>query len=288
MKKYFKLMRVKHYIKNVIIMLPLIFSGKLFDIGLLQRTLVGVVGFSFMSSVIYIINDIRDAENDRNHPTKCKRPIASGEISMKSAHIFALVFFLVSLIINYYINKGAWEGWVFFILYFMLNISYSLGLKNIPIVDVAILVSGFLLRLLFGSAITGIEISKWLYLTVISLSFYLGLGKRRNEGGKQTDGNTRKVLKFYNYNFLDKNMYMCMALAIAFYSLWSVDSVTVYRVGSSNLIWTVPLLILVCMKYSSIVEGNSDGDPVEVVFQNKMLLGLVAIFGLTTMGIIYL
>ncbi|HHV10183.1 MAG TPA: UbiA prenyltransferase family protein [Clostridiales bacterium] len=288
MKKYFKLMRVKHYIKNVIIMLPLIFSGKFFDISLLWRTLVGVIAFSLVSSVIYIINDIRDAESDRKHPTKCKRPVASGEVSVKSARVFALVLFVASLIVNYYINRNAWAGWVFFALYFMLNIAYSLGLKNIPIVDVAILVSGFLLRLLFGSAITGIEISKWLYLTVISLSFYLGLGKRRNEGGKQADGNTRKVLKFYNYNFLDKNMYMCMALAIAFYSLWSVDNVTVYRVGSSNLIWTVPLLILVCMKYSSIVEGNSDGDPVEVVFQNKMLLGLVVLFGLTTMGIIYL
>ena len=153
--------------------------------------------------------------------------------------------------------------------------------------DIAILVSGFLLRVLYGSEIMGIEISNWLYLTVISMSFYLGLGKRRNELVKSTEGTTRKVLQFYNHSFLDKNMYMCLALTITFYSLWSVDPLTISRIGNSNLFWTVPLVILICMKYSLTIEGNSDGDPVEVVFRDKTLLALILFFGVITMGIIY-
>ena len=137
-----------------------------------------------------------------------------------------------------------------------------------------------------GFNVTGIEISKWLYLTIIAMSFYLGLGKRRNELLKQK-GNSRKVLKYYNQGFLDKNMYMCLALTIAFYSLWSVDPITIERVSNTDLVWTVPFVILICMKYSLNIEGNSDGDPVEVVLKDKALLAMLAIYGVITVGIIY-
>ena len=287
MKKYLKLMRVKHYVKNGLVTLPIMFSGQLQNVDLLLKTLLGIIAFSLISSAIYIINDIKDAEKDRIHPTKCKRPIASGAISVKAAWILAALLILLSGVINFLACGLNVMAWLFVGLYFALNLAYSMGLKSVPVTDIAILASGFLFRVLYGSAITDIEVSKWLYLTVIAMSFYLGLGKRRNEIMKQSDGTTRKVLKFYNYNFLDKNMYMCLALTIVFYSLWSVDSLTVARLGVENLVWTVPLVILICMKYSLIVEGNSDGDPVEVIFNDKVLLGLILIFGVITIGIIY-
>ena len=163
--------------------------------------------------------------------------------------------------------------------YFLLNLGYSFGWKNIPILDIAILVSGFLLRMLLGTAVTGIAISGWLYLTVTSISFYLGLGKRRGEL-RTASGGTRKVLEYYSDSFLTQNMQMCLTLAVVFYSLWSMDR-------GENLMWTVPLVLCICLRYSMTVEGNSDGDPVEVIYQDKVLLLLGAVFAAVTLVLLY-
>lgn len=287
MKNYLKLMRVHHYLKNVLIFLPLVFSQNLFDITLLKKTILGFLSFSILSSIVYIVNDIQDVEKDRAHPTKCKRPIASGAVSVKEAYILAVVIAVIGITLNYFACGFNLLGWGFVVLYVGLNFAYSMGLKNLPIIDITILVSGFLIRVLYGSAVTAIEVSNWLYLTVISMSFYLGLGKRRNELATQ-GSKSRKVLKFYNHDFLDKNMYMCLGLTIVFYSLWCVDSTTIARYSNSNIVWTVPLVMLICMKYSLNVEGNSDGDPVSVLLKDKILLGMVFLYAIIVLLIIYL
>lgn len=287
MKNYLKLMRVHHYLKNVLIFLPLVFSQNLFDVTLLKKTILGFLSFSILSSIVYIVNDIQDVEKDRAHPTKCKRPIASGAVSVKEAYILAVVIAVLGITLNYFACGFDLLGWGFVILYVGLNFAYSMGLKNLPIIDITILVSGFLIRVLYGSAVTAIEVSNWLYLTVISMSFYLGLGKRRNELVTQ-GSKSRKVLKFYNHDFLDKNMYMCLGLTIVFYSLWCVDSTTIARYSNSNIVWTVPLVMLICMKYSLNVEGNSDGDPVSVLLKDKILMGMVFLYAMIVLFIIYL
>ena len=138
--------------------------------------------------------------------------------------------------------------------------------------DVAILTSGFLLRVLYGAVVTEISVSNWLYLTVITLALYFSLGKRRNElqriGGKET----RTVLKFYNPEFLNKNMYMCLGLANAFYALWCMDDRTTQHYGGNSLILTIPIVLFITMRYSMDIEGNSDGDPVEVLIHDRGLL----------------
>ena len=287
MKNYLKLMRVHHYLKNVLIFLPLVFSQNLFDLTLLKKTILGFFAFSILSSIVYIVNDIQDVEKDRKHPTKCKRPIASGAVSVKEAYILAVVIAVIGITLNYFACGVNLLGWGFVLLYVGLNFAYSMGLKNLPIIDITILVSGFLIRVLYGSAVTAIEVSNWLYLTVISMSFYLGLGKRRTELDAQ-GSKSRKVLKFYNHDFLDKNMYMCLGLTIVFYSLWCVDSTTIERYSNSNIVWTVPLVMLICMKYSLNVEGNSDGDPVSVLLKDKILMGMVFLYVLIVLLIIYL
>lgn len=287
MKNYLKLMRVHHYLKNVLIFLPLVFSQNLFDVTLLKKTILGFLSFSILSSIVYIVNDIQDVEKDRAHPTKCKRPIASGAVSVKEAYILAVIIAVLGITLNYFACGFDLLGWGFVILYVGLNFAYSMGLKNLPIIDITILVSGFLIRVLYGSAVTAIEVSNWLYLTVISMSFYLGLGKRRNELVTQ-GSKSRKVLKFYNHDFLDKNMYMCLGLTIVFYSLWCVDSTTIARYSNSNIVWTVPLVMLICMKYSLNVEGNSDGDPVSVLLKDKILMGMVFLYAMIVLFIIYL
>lgn len=287
MKKYFKLMRVHHYLKNILIFLPLIFSKNLFNIDLFKSTMLGFCAFSILSSIVYIVNDIQDVEKDRKHPEKCKRPIASGEISVTKAYILGIFIFLIGIVFNYMSCKFSINGWNFIALYLVLNFLYSMGLKNLPIIDVVILVSGFLLRVLYGSAITNIEVSNWLCLTVIAMSFYLGLGKRRNELIKE-GSKTRKVLKYYNHNFLDKNMYMCLGLTITFYSLWCVDSATVSRYSNNNMVFTVPLVMLICMKYSLNIEGDCDGDPVSVLLKDKILMKMVFLYSIIVLMIIYI
>ena len=129
--------------------------------------------------------------------------------------------------------------------------------------------------------------SDWLYLVILSAAFYLGLGKRRNELKKQGNENTREVIRKYPASFLDSNMYICMGLVFVFYALWTMDANTIEAYHGSRLIWTVPLVMLIFMKYSMTVEGNSDGDPVEVLIHDKVLLGLCALYLLLMMALLY-
>ena len=286
MKAYIRLARPTHAIKNILVLLPLLCSGQCLEPSRLLRALLGFCAFSLLSSAVYVMNDIRDRKKDRRNPSKCTRPIAAGVISVPDARRFCLGLLLLALVVGYLAAGSSVQGWLAFVVYFLLNLGYSFGLKNVPLLDVAILASGFLLRMLYGGAVTGIEISHWLYLTVMAASFYLGLGKRRNERRDQK-GDTRLVLQYYSEGFLTGSMQMCLTLAVLFYALWTVDGSVVARVGADRLIWTVPLVILVCMKYSMAVEGESDGDPVEVLFHDRILLLLVAVLAAVLVFVIY-
>lgn len=288
LKNYIKLIRIKHYFKNILIFLPLVFSGELLKLDKLSSAIIGFISFSLISSVVYIINDLKDIESDRLHDVKKNRPLASGKIKPINAIILAVIFLISSVSLNFLIidvNVINIVGYI--MLYLLINIGYSFGLKKKPIVDIVILVAGFLIRVLYGSGINNIELSNWLYLTIIAGSFYMGLGKRRNEILKQGT-KSREVLKSYNKEFLNNNMYMCLSLCIVFYSLWSVDPNTISRINSNLLIWTVPILMVILMKYSLNIEGDSQGDPVDVLFGDKILLGLVALLGLCLFSLIYL
>lgn len=285
MKEYLKLMRIHHYIKNGLVFAALACSGQLFNAEKLMSGMIGFVAFCMTSSVVYIINDIRDVEKDRKHPTKSKRPIASGTVSVRNAWILASLLLIIALLCNAFVFHI--PSTILLALYLILNLAYSFGLKNVPIVDVTILVSGFLIRLLYGSFITEITISNWLYLTVIALSFYFALGKRRNELKHIGDGETRQVLKSYSIDFLDKNMVMFMTLSNVFYALWSMDEKTKSFYNNDYLIYTVLIVLLITMKYSLDVEGESDGDPVEVLLHDKSLLALSVFYLIIMFVILY-
>lgn len=285
MKEYLKEMRVHHYIKNLLVFIPLVCSGHILDSDKLLPSVYAFFSFCFLSSAIYFINDIRDVEKDRNHPTKCNRPIAAGKIPIRSAIICAVALILLAILFNgLCFNPFAT---VLLMLYFLLNLGYSFGLKNVPLLDITILAAGFLIRAVYGSVVTGIEMSDWLYLVILSAAFYFGLGKRRNELKKQGN-NTRDVIRKYPISFLESNMYVCMALVFVFYALWTMDAKTVEAYHGSRLIWTVPMVMLIFMKYSMTVEGNSDGDPVEVLIHDRVLLGLCAIYLLLMLALLYI
>mgnify|MGYP004453514353 CR=1 FL=1 len=283
-KSVIKLMRPKHWLKNALIFFPILFDSKLFVGNIFYKTFIGCISFCFISSAIYIINDIKDVEKDRLHKTKKKRPIAAGDVSIKEGILIFCLLVILTIAINVFIIKDL-RSMLFIFLYFVLNILYSFGLKNIPIIDVIILVSGFVIRVMYGASITSIKISQWLYLTVMSGSFFMGFGKRRNEIIKQGN-DSRKVLKYYTKEYLDKFMYVCLVLTLMFYSLWSIDSLTILRFGDC-MPYTIPFVLIIFMKYCLDIEGDSFGDPVDVITSDKILMSLIASYGLIIFLLIY-
>ena len=281
MKKYVKLMRVHHYIKNFLVFAALACSGHLFNF---EKLIAGIESF-IAFCMVYIINDICDREKDRKHATKCKRPIAAGTISVANAWVLTAALLIIAAVCNGLAFHATSS--LLLVLYLILNLAYSFGLKNVPIVDVSILVAGFLIRIMYGAIVTNITISNWLYLTVMAFAFYFALGKRRNELRQSGDGETRPVLKEYPQKFLDMNMGMCLTLANVFYALWSIDEGTTSLYNSSRLIFTFPIILLITMKYSLDIEGDSDGDPVEVLLHDKLLLALVVLYLAIMMVILY-
>jgi len=278
-KETIKLMRIKHYIKNLLIFFPLLFSGLYSDIDSVFLCILGFVLFCIVSSIVYVINDIKDIEKDKKHEVKKNRPLAKGSLSVKYA--IGLIFclsVLYILISSYFLVSNIDKLAILLpIIYMVINYFYSAGLKNIVLVDVFIIVIGFLIRLFFGACLIECDVSNWLYLTVMSGAFFLGFGKRRNEILKSKD-DTRKVLKDYNKDFLDKNMYVSLTLTVVFYSMWSTDSSVIEKINSNGLIWTVPLLLWILFQYSLIIEKDSHGDPVDVFFKNKSILFSIVIY----------
>jgi 4-hydroxybenzoate polyprenyltransferase len=268
----------------------LFFSLSFFDIKNIYITIIGFSVFSLLSSVVYIFNDIRDIETDRLHSTKRFRPLAAKTVSPRGAIIAAIVLCVIIVALLLLLFKKYKPDVLPLIgtllLYTALNIGYSLGLKNIPIVDISILASGFVLRALFGAVIIGVDVSVWLYLTITLGAYYLGFGKRRNEINRNETG-TRGVIRLYTHNFLDKNMYLCQALCVAFYALWSIDNATVKRFNSNGFVYTIPLLLIILFKYNLSIEADSDGDPTSVILHDKVLILLCLIYAASAFCIIY-
>lgn len=270
MNKYIKLIRVKHWIKNGLIFLPLFFSQS-FSKDNILATVIAFFAFSLMASFVYIVNDIRDIEKDKLHPRKKERPIASGAIKIKQAIIIAGFVLILSILLNF-LAIGTFLHMALYCLiaYLLINICYSFGMKNIPILDVVLLAMGFIIRVYYGAAVIDVPVSNWLFLTILNASFFLGLGKRKKELVVKKD--VRSVLKNYNENFLTNFMNICLTLVIVFYSLWVMEQ------NKEYLFLSIPLIITIFMQYMLYMENSEEGDPITVLFQNKHLLATITIY----------
>lgn len=290
MKKYIKLLRINHYIKNFLIFLPLIFSCNFFSTNLFIITIVEFISFSLVASSVYVFNDIQDVDKDRLHPVKKSRPIASGEISLKKAYFVFIILLILSLILQIILYKNAQFQFQTLLvttscllLYLFINIIYSKWAKHIPIFDIVILALGFIIRVYYGGYAISIPISNWLYLTILSFSFYLVIGKRRGEYIKSVE--TRPVLKHYSKEFLDKLMYVFLSLTLVFYSLWCVFGVD--KAISDSILFSIIIVIFIVLKYSLIVEGDSLADPVDVLTHDKTLMFGLLVYILYIGGVLY-
>lgn len=291
MKPYLKLLRIKHYAKNVLIFFPLFFSGQMGNPRLLLQTVLGALSFCLASSFVYILNDVRDVENDRAHPTKRNRPIASGAVSVGRATAIGMILLVLAALLNVTWPCDVYalgHKLIYLAVYIVINCLYSFGCKNIPVLDVALLSAGYPIRVLFGGLLAEAPVSSWLFLTVLCVSLYLGLGKRHGElarlereSSEAKPGATRPVLAKYTLSYLDGEMYLCLGLGLVFYSLWALEK-------SMALVYTLPLVLLICMTYNFLLSGKTDGDPVNVLFSSKALMGLIGVYGVVISLILYL
>lgn len=289
MKKYFELIRIKHWIKNILVFLPLFFNGNILNTNKLMLSTVAYLLFCFLSSTVYIINDLADIESDKSHPVKKNRPLASGRVSKKIAYITLaiLIFLFIILGIYLYLKVNNILIIVIPITYLILNILYSYIFKKIPILDIIIIVLGFVLRVIYGGISTDIFVSKYLYLLIIFGSFFLAFGKRRGEYFK-TDLKCRDVLNKYDKYFLDKNMYVSYAISLVCYILWCVDTNILDKNYHDYLFWTIPLVMVIFQIYSLDIEKGSHADPVDVILNNKALLITIFIYFAIMTTLIYL
>ena len=287
MIKLIKLLRPHQYVKNLFIFLPLFFAGQLADIDLLINAFIALIAFSLTASAIYVLNDYHDIEEDRLHPKKKFRPLASGAVSKSTALIAMGVLAAcgISLMAVYSFQAVAILG-----VYVTLNITYSFWLKHIAILDVTIIAIGFVLRLFVGSAVTGIALSMWIVIMTFLLALFLALAKRRDDVllFLDTGKKMRKVIDGYNLQLIDGAMMIMGSVVIVAYIQYTTSVEVIQRLQTNNLYLTALFVIIGIMRYLqvSFVENNS-GSPTKIVLKDRFLQITILAWGTSFAWLIY-
>jgi 4-hydroxybenzoate polyprenyltransferase len=282
------MLRPIQWSKNVFVFAPLVFSRHLFDLVYLERAVAAFAAFSLVSSVVYIVNDIADRSSDRLHPLKRMRPIASGEVSIGQAIAVAVMLLAIA-------GAGAhWLGLkvVFIVsLYLLLNLGYSLGLKQVILVDVFIVASGFMLRVLAGAFAIGVLVSPWLVLCTLFVSVFLAVSKRRAEillNIEQETDHARPVLRHYDIQFIEQMMTVTAAGMAISYALYTVAERTVEVFGTENLIFTTVFVLFGIFRYLYLMRARkTDDNPTHLLMSDVPTLLNMAAWLLACVAIIY-
>lgn len=273
-------------------MIPMFFGGSLLDPSDIRASVVTFFAFSFIASSVYCFNDIIDVEADRRHPVKCKRPIASGAISVRSAWALMALMFLLSVgtvcLLDTYthvINVG-----LVILIYYILNILYCSKLKQYAIVDVCIIAFGFVLRVLAGGFSTDISLSKWLVLMTFLLTLFLSFAKRRddvlrmNETGEPPRKNTIR----YNLTFINQAITITASVTLVCYIMYTVSPEVVNRFHSDLLYLTSVFVLLGLLRYIQItVVDKRSGDPTKMMLRDRFTQCVVLLWALTFLVLIY-
>jgi len=265
-------LRPLQWLKNLFIFAPLIFSQNIFDLPLFFDTLIAFVIFCFLSGSLYIFNDIRDIEEDKLHPLKSKRPLASGKIRKDYAIAVFIVLSLSVLATSYFLTA---DFFIIVLVYFGLQIAYSLFLKNLVILDVFIIASGFFIRVIAGGLAIEVDLSPWLLTCTIFLSLFIALSKRRHELVllEENAGNHRASLKKYSPYLLDQMIAVMTASIIITYCLYTISEETVAKFGTTKLLYTIPFVLYGILRYLYLVHQKSEGgSPEHLVIKDLPLL----------------
>lgn len=281
LRSLIQLIRIEHWVKNLFLFIPAFFAARLDEWPVLESALLGFLAFSLIASAVYVLNDLVDAPQDRNHPDKRRRPIASGAISPRQG-IAILTVLLVSGS-----GMAAWLSPVmllYCLVYVAINIFYSFSLKHIALVDISLIGMGFLLRVLAGGAVTGVAVSHWLIVMTFLLALILGLAKRRGEYMIATGGTTfRKALEGYNLPFLDVGITVCSTVAIVAYLMYSFSPEVTLRIGSTNIFYTAFFVIIGILRYLQLtLVFNRTESPTRALLRDRflqiVLLGWIGAF----------
>ena len=286
-KALFKTMRPKQWTKNVLIFAALVFDRQLFHLDPFIRTLGGFFLLCLASSTIYLINDIADIEQDRQHPTKKNRPLASGALSVRVAAIAALILGVFSILASFYLGSNF--GMIL-LLYLVINLFYSFWLKQIPIIDVLLVASGFVLRVASGVSLIVVErFSPWLYVCTTLLALFVSFGKRRAEITLLADkaNSHRKVLDGYTLALLDQLIVIVSATTIMAYSLYTFSAENLP--DNHVMMLTIPFVIYGIFRYLYLIQvENAGGAPDELILSDIPLLLTLVLWGCLSILFMYL
>lgn len=282
-KNYIALLRVHQYLKNVFILLPPFFGGKLAEPDVLAGAALAFLAFSFVASSVYVLNDFYDAEEDRKHPQKKHRPIASGKVGGKEAALLGLLLLSSGIALSFLLGP---EVFCLVVFYLVLNAAYTVRIKHVAIVDVTCVAVFYVIRLFVGSVVTGVTLSMWIIMMTFLLAVFIALAKRRADLLLYLDSGerTRKVLDGYNIEFLNSSMVVMAAVVIVSYIMYAVSPEVIGRVNTDKMYFTVVFVIIGVMRYMQIsfVE-KSAGSPTEVLLKDRFLqlsiLGWLVTFG---------
>ncbi len=281
-------LRPQEWTKNLLVFTGLIFSRSLTDAHNIWISFLGFVIFCCASSGIYLFNDLCDIKEDREHPVKKNRPLASGALNVNLARFVMVLLFLIA-------SFGAlWLNHSFALIigvYLTTCLAYSFKLKDIVILDVILIASGFVLRAISGAVIIGVEVSEWLVLCTSMVALLVGFGKRRHELVllEELAGNHRRSLSDYSLSFLDSIMNICAGAAVLTYALYTRADETVQRVGSRAMLLTIPFVIYGVFRYLFLIhERKTGGDPVQLLFRDRPTLLNLLLWILAAGVVIYL
>jgi 4-hydroxybenzoate polyprenyltransferase len=268
---YLKLLRPKDWAKNLFLFIPLFFSGELFDWPIYPRLILGFVSFCCIASSIYIINDYRDIEDDKKHPDKSKRPLASGAVSKGTSIVLCILLILAGFGLAYFIR----EKFLFILsIYFFLNLAYSFGLKNIPILDIVILAIGFVLRIKGGAVILHIGVSEWLNIMIFLLALFMAIGKRRDDVLLKLSSGTdmRMAIKGYNLEFLNVVLSLVCAVIVVAYFMYTMSPEVLKRLGTYRLYYTCLFVLVGILRYLQIIFVQSaSGSPTKILYKDRFI-----------------
>ena len=287
LKHLLKNMRLRQWTKNGFVFFALVFDKQLFLRDPFLRTLAGFFLFCLISSAVYLLNDIFDVEADRKHPEKKHRPLASGKLSISVAWGAAIALVIVALPLAYLLAPILS---IILATYLVVNLLYSLWLKHVPILDVLIVSSGFVLRVAAGVALITVErFSPWLYMITTLFSLYIGFGKRRAEMTLLAKGAAahRKVLDGYTLPLLDQYITIVSGMTIVTYSLYTFFAENLP--ANHTMMLTIPFVVYGIFRYLQLIQtGHAAGAPDEVALKDRPLQVTVLLWGLSVIGIFYL
>lgn len=286
LKALIRTMRPRQWAKNIFIFAALVFDEQLLVSTSLLRTLAGFALFSFISSAVYIFNDIADVEADRQHPEKKKRPIAAGTLPVGAAWTAGIVLVVVTLGLAMLLGV---EFALVLAAYLLLNLAYSKWLKHVPIVDVLIIAAGFVLRVHAGVTLISVErFSPWLYVVMTLLSLFLGFGKRRAELAllAQGAGSHRRVLDGYTIPLLDKYIMIVSGTTIVAYSLYTFTAPNVP--ANHSMMLTIPFVVYMILRYLYLIEvEKAGGAPEDILLTDRPFQIASVLWSLTVLAVFY-